>query len=194
MLITIAKMLARFRRDSRGSILVETAGAIPIVVLLAMGGAEFARYVLLHQKLDRVTASVGDLIAQQETINEQQLADIFSSIDDVLAPFDMGAEGVVIVSSSAIPAGGADCDPADILWQRTAGTYSATSVVGSVGGTATYPSVPGGFCVRVGETVISAEMFYQYTPFFWNDLIGASQIYKFSVFRPRLSKLDVVLP
>lgn len=194
MLTAITKMLARFRRENRGSILVETAGAIPIVVLLAMGGAEFARYVLLHQKLDRVAASVGDLIAQQETINEQQLADIFSSIDDVLAPFDLGTEGVVIVSSSAIPTGGVDCDTAEILWQRTAGTYSASSQVGSAGGSATYPSVPGGFCVRVGETVISSEMFYQYTPFFWNDLIGTSQIYKFAVFRPRLSKLDTVLP
>ena len=194
MLTAIARLLGKFRRDHRGSILVETAGAIPIVVLLAMGGAEFARYVLLHQKLDRVSASVGDLIAQQETINEQQLADIFSSIDDVLLPFTMGGEGLVIVSSSAIPTGGVDCDPAEILWQRTSGTYTASSAIGTQGNNATFPSVPGGFCVQVGETVISAEMFYQYTPFFWNDLIGTSQIYKVAVFRPRLAKLDVVLP
>lgn len=191
MLSAIAKLLRRFRQECRGSILVETAGAIPIVALLAMGGAEFSRYVLLHQKLDRVSASVGDLIAQQETINTNQLADIFSSVDDVLAPFELGADGIVIVSSTALLDGEAFCGATEILWQEETGTYTATSKIGAVGGGATYPT---GFCVSVGETVISAEVFFEYTPFFWNDLIGTSEIYKMAVFRPRLSKLDEVLP
>ena len=191
MLSSIAKLLGRFRRERRGSILVETAGAIPIIALLAMGGAEFARFVLLHQKLDRVAASVGDLIAQQETINTQQLADIFSSVDDVLAPFEMGVDGRVIVSSTALVAGQTLCGTTEILWQQSTGTYSATSKLGGVGDDATFP---GSFCVTVGETVISSEVFFQYSPFFWSDLIGTSEIYKLAVFRPRLSKLDEVLP
>lgn len=189
MAFTIHRLLCLFRSRGDGTILVETAAAIPIVVLLTMGGAEFARYVLLHQKFDRVAATLGDVVAQQEQINEQQMEDIFCSIGDIMQPFEIGGDGVVYVSSVMISPGGNDGDPAEVQWQRTKGTYSASCETGSEGGTATMP-----FGLKVGETVIVSEMVFAYTPFFFGQIIGASEIRKKAYFRPRLSKLDVIDP
>ena len=42
------------RHRQRGSIIVETAFVLPILVMLMMGALEVSRYVLLNQKADRV--------------------------------------------------------------------------------------------------------------------------------------------
>lgn len=176
-------------RDCRGAIAVEFAIVAPVLVALMIGTFEVTRYVLLHQKLDRMAVAASDLVAQGETITVAQLADIFAATELIAEPFAIGADGVVIVSSAYRPTGSSTTS---VAWQRSGtGSLGATSSLGTEGAPATMPS---GFLLKEGESVIVAEVYYQFRPMFAPNLVPASQLYHRAVFRPRRGTLDTIAP
>jgi len=178
-----AAALRRFLRNRRGALLPEFALAMPILILLSLGGLEVARYVLLHQKLDRVAATLGDLTAQAETLTVQEMDNLFEAVSYVLRPFEMGANGTVIVTAISASGGGGP----QVDWQRAGGgNYPATSVFGTAGGVAALPT---GFVVRDGESLVVAEVFYSYAPWVAGGVTAASELYTRALFRPRFGAI-----
>jgi Flp pilus assembly protein TadG len=183
-----ASVFARFGADRTGAILVELAFAIPILGVLTLGGYEICRFILLQQKLEGVAVEVADLVAQYETITAADVDNIFLAVDHIATPFSFESRGVVIVSSVSKASGG----PIKIDWQRSGGgTASATSQIGTVGGTATLPT---GFVVRDNESVIIAEVFYHYDPVLETNLIPmqAADLYHQALMRPRFGALSTL--
>lgn len=179
--------LTGFWRDCRGAIAVEFAVVAPVLVVLMVGTFEVTRYVLLHQKLDRMAVAASDLVSQGETITTAQLADIFSATGLIAEPFTIGADGVVIISS-VYRTGGAT----RIVWQRFGtGSLSAASQLGAENAD---PSFPAGFSLKDGESAIFAEVYYQFRPMFAPDLVPASLLYHRAIFRPRRGTLETILP
>jgi Flp pilus assembly protein TadG len=184
----IARLVSLWR-DRRGAIAVEFAVVAPVLVALMIGTFEVTRYVLLHQKLDRMAVAASDLVSQGETITVTQLTDIFAATELIAEPFTIGADGVVIVSSVYRQTG---TSTTKVAWQRSGtGTLAATSTVGAQGATATMPS---GFALKEGESVIVGEVFYQFRPMFAPNLVPASRLYHRAVFRPRRGTLDTITP
>lgn len=182
----LAERIREFLRNASGSILVETAFAMPLLVLVILGGVEVSRYVLLNQKLDRVAASIGDLIAQAETISATDVDNLFQSAQFVVRPFKLTSQGLVIVSSIGATGGG----PPRVNWQRKgAGALVASSELGVAGANA---SLPAGFTVVSGDTVIVAEVFYDYVPWLYAGVSAPSRLYHRSLFRPRLGSLTAL--
>jgi Flp pilus assembly protein TadG len=180
-------LLVRLSNDRSGSLLAEVAIALSVVTVLTLSGVEVARYAMLHQKMERVAASIADLVAQSETLNESDLANIFAAAGHVARPFDIGANGSVIVSSI----GASNANPPVVYWQRSgAGPLTAVSRFGTPGGGAT--GLPNGFAFANGETVIAAEVFFRYTPWVLPNLVDASQLYHSAFFRPRFGALTQV--
>jgi Flp pilus assembly protein TadG len=185
----ISRLLARFRDDRGGAILMEMAFAMPVMLSLLLGGVEIARYVLLHQKLDRVASSIADLVSQSGTIAVADLQNIFDAAQYVAKPFGLAAEGTVVVSSVTNPLGSAG---PEVNWQRSgAGTATAASRIGTQGGTATLPD---GFVLGDGQTIIVAEVFYDYQPWILGDVTSPSQLYQRAFFRPRYGGLTMLMP
>jgi len=183
-----AGALGPLARCSAGNISVEFALAVPVLMFLMLGTAEMARFVLLHQKLDRVATTVSDLVARAETISESQIDDIFTAVGQVADPFDLATLGVVIVSSVSNP----DGTGATIVWQRTGGgSYSASSELGAEGDT---PNLPTDFQVREGETAIISEVYYDFTPFLSELIVEPQVIYRNAHHRPRLGTLEEIEP
>jgi Flp pilus assembly protein TadG len=177
---------ARLLRCAAGNVAVEVALSVPVLLLLMLGSAEMARFVILHQKLDRVATTISDLVSRAETITESQIADIFTAADQVAEPFDLANLGVVIVSSVT----NADGSGATIAWQRSgAGSYSAVSELGVEGDE---PNLPPGFVVREGETAIIAEVFYDFTPFLSELIVEPQEIHRSAHHRPRLGTLEEI--
>lgn len=177
--------LARFARETRGAVLTEFAMAFPILVVLILGGFEVGRYVLLQQKLQSVAVETADLISQAELISGGDIDNILLAVDHIMTPFELGGNGVVIVSS----VGATGNNPPKVNWQRTGGgTASAVSKLGTPGSTATLPA---GFVVRAGESVIVSEVFYNYEPVLAMNLIPlpSGQLYNESMYRPRFGTL-----
>jgi len=178
-------MIRRLVRSRRGAILPEFAMAMPILVMMILGGTEISRYVLLHQKLDRVAATMGDLVAQAETITTADLDNLFDAAGFVASPFAMGANGVVVISSIGL----VSAQP-HVNWQRAGGgALPASSDIGTTGAVATLPD---GLTVRAGETLIIAEVFYAYTPWILGGFTNPSTLYHRAFFRPRYGSLETL--
>ncbi len=185
----VGRFARRLMRACRGAVATEFAMAMPVIMLIVLGGSEIARYALLHQKLARAAVTMADLVSQAEEISEADIAQLFSAVDPVMSPFRMGADGIVILSSVTASGG----DPAQVAWQRSGGGTFATanSGLGPEGGAA---SLPAGFVVRDGETAIVAEVFYSFAPLFTAGLIPVSTLYQRALFRPRFGSLAAVAP
>jgi len=173
-------------RCTAGNVAVEFALALPVLLLMMLGSAEMARFVILHQKLDRVATTISDLVSRAETISESQIDDIFNAAGEVAEPFDLANLGVVVVSSIT----NADGEGAVIAWQRSGGgSYSAASELGVAGDE---PNLPDGFVVREGETAIIAEVFYDFSPFLSELIVDPQVIHRSAHHRPRLGTLEEV--
>lgn len=176
-------LLRRLRRDRRGAILVEFAMTFPILVTLILGGLETGRYVLLQQKLHGVAVSMADLVSQAETLTTAELDNLFAAVGHMTRPFNLGADGVVIVSSVSA----SDGNPPVINWQRAGGGTGTTgSALGAAGDDA---NLPPNLLVRDGETVIVAEVYYNFTPFLGGKFLSPSELFNQAFYRPRFGAL-----
>lgn len=178
--------LNRFFRDRQASVITEFAAALPVLALLLLGGIEVTRYTLLYQKLDRVSSSMGDLVSQAENLTVNDLNSLFDAVQHVAWPFEFPTSGRVIITSISENNG-----QARINWQSAGGgALSAESSVGAPRGAATLPA---GMIVRPSETVIAAEVFFEFTPMF--QLFGVmteQRLYHRSFYRPRLGALSTL--
>lgn len=178
-----------FRRQLRSdhaNVAVEFALALPVLLLMFLASAELGRFVLLHQKVDRVAVTISDLVARAETISESELDDIFNAATQVAEPFDLSGRGRVVVSSIINSDGSGET----IAWQRAGGgSFSAASGIGIQGGAATLPA---DFDVREGETAIISEVFFDFEPFLSSLIVAPQILYRRAHHRPRLGTLDTI--
>jgi Flp pilus assembly protein TadG len=184
-------MLRRLWRDRAGVSIVEFALVVPILSLMILGGTEVARYILLNLKLDRLATSVSDLTSQEISVTSADMSNIFDASPNVSWPFNIQANGAIIVSSIGQVNG-----RTQVLWQRAcpgngcswSGSQTFTSHIGVQGGTATMPT---GFTVSATDNVIVAEVFYNFTPFLWR-FMPSGILYHFALTRPRLNNLTTI--
>lgn len=140
----IRRRWRRFCDDRQAVVLAEMAMAMPVVIVLALGGFEIARFTLVQQKLDRLSVTVADMVAQAETMSAGQLDQIFAATGPILAPFTMSSDGVVIVSSvsatggtgarAACAAKQGGCRRAGLVAGAGAQRRAGAGVVGASGG------------------------------------------------------------
>lgn len=181
----LRKLLRRLGRDCRGALIVEFAAAMPVLGLLLLAGVEVGRLALVNQKLDRVATSMADLVAQAETLTAAELNSLFASTGHVAWPFDLANSGVVIVSSVSDYSGSPR-----INWQRNGGGgLPAGSAIGTQGGIA---DLPDGMIVRANETIIVAEVYFDFEPVFIGAIAPAQRLYHRAFFRPRLGTLTTL--
>jgi Flp pilus assembly protein TadG len=186
--------LRRLSSDVRGGLIAEFAAAMPVLVILLLGGVEVSRFALLNQKMDRLATAMGDLVAQAETLSETELSQLFLASRHVASPFDIQERGAVIVSSMSIPPPvqvGDPPSPPKITWQRKTGGLLATSQIGAQGAG---PALPTGLALAEKQTIIAAEVYYDFKPLLIGALVPAQQIYHRAFFRPRLGALTALTP
>jgi len=178
----IKRILRRLRSNERGMAALELAFAVPIALGLTLNGVEITRYVLLHQKTERASMTVADLVSQGEVLSIDDLTSIFRAGAFITEPFDFNTNGAMLVTSVVGSPGGALVE-----WQRAFGQNPQSSSFGNQGSPA---SLPTGFVVADGESVVFAEIFYNYDPMFGGNpmlggLVGSNTVYHYAIFRPR---------
>lgn len=178
----IARSVLRFWRDQSASLMAEVGIIMPLLVFIILAGVEVGRFALLQQKLNRTAVSMADLVAQSKTMTVTDMANLYEAARFVVRPFDLNA-GVVILSSVSK----SGTNPAVVDWQCAgAGSATATSALGAAGATA---ALPAGLSLQAGQTVIYAEVFYDFTPTFMPDVVAAQRIRHTAAFRPRFGSL-----
>lgn len=184
--MSIGRLFRILARDRRGSLAVEVAMSIPIMVSLLLGGVEITRYVLLNQKVERASATMADLVSQAEKLSEEDLANLFIATRYTVEPFDLAGKGRVIISSIAKSSSDADVR---VVWQRAFGSGSGSSSFGAEGGAAVLPA---GFTVRDGENIIVGEAFFDFVPVLGDDVLGNTTLHSHAVMRPRFGSLTTL--
>jgi len=177
--MSFVRKLRRFVREQRGIAAVEFAIISTVLTMALLGGTEIARYTLMHQKMDRVSSSVADWTSQSSILMSTDFDNFFAGANQVAKPFDLGAKGIVIISFII-----AETDSTyRVSWQRTGGgTLAQASRIGTPGGIATLPA---GITLVKGDCLVAAEVYAQYDPFVFADLVGTSVVYKRSFIQPR---------
>jgi hypothetical protein len=183
----LARFLRRLRRDEHGSILTELALSLPLFVTFLTGIVEVGNYLLVNLKLQHSVVSIADLVTRDEEISEDVLVDIFNAAPQIMAPFPMGEDALVIISAVSQ----AEDVPTSIYWQRAGGGTLAVASEFGIEGEA--PSLPDGLTMRDDETILATEIFYRYEPIVF-QFIPAQTLRKQSFFRPRIGALQAVDP
>jgi len=181
------KTLRKFLKDRHGTLAVEMAMATPVIFGLLVAGVEVTRYVLLNQKVERTSATMADLVSQAEVLSEAGLNNLFAAGNHVMAPYDLGSDGRIIVSSIV----NQDGAQATIAWQRSYGGGGGASVFGSESNMAQLPT---DFVVRSGENVITVEVFFDYEPMLVTPAVTSTNVYNAALFRPRFGSLAAIAP
>jgi len=181
----ILSRLKTLAKDTRGALAAETAIALLVLSGLLMSGVEVTRYVMLHQKLERTSATVADLVSQAEALSESDFTELFAAAGYVADPFDIDGAGQVIVSGISKTSG----EAVQVDWQRGSGSGSGASHFGGEGEEAVLPD---GFTVNDGESIVVGEAFYDFTPMFADGVIDASTLYHSAILRPRFKKLTSI--
>lgn len=191
-LTPMALLLRRFQRDGAGAVAVEFALFLPLLLVMLMGGVELVAYSWAAGRVEDATAAVGDLVSQNELVDEQTLAAIFDAADTMIEANSSGEANtsqidVTVSSVLACPcAPGSDDLCYTVLWSHR---YQGRGVqVGHAVGRR-LESIPEQLAREAEESFIYTETEYRYTPRLKFLLTSshftlAEEIY----FRPRQSR------
>jgi Flp pilus assembly protein TadG len=139
----------RWRSDRRGMAAIEFAMIFPVMVSMYMGSVEISQVLTLDRKITTITAATSDLVAQEKTIDDTMIADIFAAASSMIVPYDELPITIVVTSVVADP----DDGSTTVDWSDT------------LNGTARTPgqtiTVPAGL-IGPGESLIYTEVTYQY--------------------------------
>lgn len=182
--IPLLRRLARFGRDERGVAATEFAIIATVLTFALLGGTELSRYTLMHQKMDRVSASVSNMVAQSSTMKAVDFSNMWAAAAEIAKPFDMGDATSKVIISFIVAETNSNYR---IQWQRTGGgTIGEVSKLGTEGGLATMPT---GVTMKQGDTIVAVEVYATYTPFVFPEVIGSTLVYHRSFDQPRLVDL-----
>jgi Flp pilus assembly protein TadG len=121
----------------------------PVMVSMYMGSVEISQVLTLDRKITTITAATSDLVAQEKTIDDTMIADIFAAASSMIVPYDELPITIVVTSVVADP----DDGSTTVDWSDT------------LNGTARTPgqtiTVPAGL-IGPGESLIYTEVTYQY--------------------------------
>lgn len=97
-----------FVKDKRGVGAVEFALVAPILILLYLALVELTLGLMVSRRVDHVTAAIGDLAAQSETLTNAEINDLFEIADGLMQPFPIEALEVRLTSVKKNAAGAAE--------------------------------------------------------------------------------------
>ncbi len=172
----MAGLLARLRRDRRGVSAVEFALLAPIMIGLYFGLAEFCQGFMAQKRMGHVSATVADLVAQNATITDDAVEDIFTIGSLVMRPFSAEPLSQMVTSVTRDENGVVKVD-----WSMGDG-MTARAEGSDV-------EVPDGLIAN-GESLVMTEVTYDYDSPVDYMLPGVTTFSHTYYLRPRVS--DVV--
>jgi Flp pilus assembly protein TadG len=154
----LIRKIARLRDDVAGVSAVEFAFLLPIMILLFVGGTQWTEAITIKRKVQLVTRTIGDLVAQDTGVSDAEMLSIFTAARAVVQPFS-DTTLQVIVSRVDIDSNG----NAKIGWSDSFPTGAARTVNSSV--TLPWTAATLKNTMNMANTVLVwSEATFQYTP------------------------------
>lgn len=179
---------ATFVRKDVGAIILETAIILPIALTLVGGIFELSMYILIHNKLLRVSGVICDTITRQNTTPANVVA-IMDTSEELFKPFSFDPDGTVVVSQ--ISNSKLSNDPKDMLinWQ-----YSINGGSSKFGTPGSAPvNLPNNIEVTSNQSMVITEVTYEYKPLVYTGIISPKSLYVSSVYVPRVGSMNELI-
>jgi Flp pilus assembly protein TadG len=148
----VARAQKFFLRSEKGTVAIEFAFIAPILILMFLGTIELCNALICRQKVTTLAASASDLVAQEDTISDAQLTDIFTVTNAIIYPYPTTGSRIIITSVKNDP---------NHAGQFVVDWSKASSGTGYTQGASI--TVPAGL-ITAGASVIMAQVTYTYTP------------------------------
>lgn len=187
----IKRAKRRYARDRSGLAVLEFVFIFPSMMLLLVGSIEVVAFTWATGRVEDAAGAVGDLTAQNVTMNEQTMDSLAKAGDTMIranAETAATIENVQVTVTSALACPCADGNDEfcfEVLWSHR--FSSGTPVTGHVQGMP-MTNVPSELALNPNDTLIVTEVEYEYDPKI--QLLVPDSLLKIeevSYFRPRLT-------
>ena len=171
-------------KDCRSGVsLVEFALALPVVMLVAVGGLECANVALAHLRISQIATTTADTSARVLTqMDETDVEEVFAGVDVMGNRIDFANHGRVILSSIEPNGRTGRQEGQMITWQRCHGSLNVAPAYGREGAGRTDASLaaglgPAGKKISAGNNtaVMLVEVTYEYQPLVY-DVLNVGRI------------------
>ncbi|HEY1629793.1 MAG TPA: TadE/TadG family type IV pilus assembly protein [Rhizomicrobium sp.] len=173
------RKLRAFFKDKRGLAAVEFGLIAPVMGTMLVGTVEVCNALECKQKVTSIASSVADLVAQEKTIKQTDMNNIFTAANQLIYPFS--STGSSIVVSSIMSDGNGN---GTVAWSKAQNGTTLT--------TGSAVMVPTGLmtasaCARNACSVILTTVNYSYSSPLGKYFIGSSLMSDYFYARPRKS-------
>jgi Flp pilus assembly protein TadG len=165
----------RFRDSESGVSAVEFALIIPVMLVTFFGVAEISNYILASRKVANVASIAADLVSQDKSIDDGEMANIMGALDVVIRPFNPADARIVISSVVADDNGNYS-----IAWSDA--RHTAPRAAGS----AAPAKIPTGL-IASNQGIVMAEIEFTYTSTFGKYLTSGGTVSDTFYLKPRRS-------
>lgn len=178
-------------RARRAVAATEFALIAPLVALLLVGTADLISWIRTFHRLERAASETANIVTQADRLRSGEFAAWFDIAGVIAAPTPVsGPAGATILTGVAHTNGSLQ-----VVWQQRVGDPSFLSGFGAAGGAATLPS---GYTLTAGQSVIGAEVMTRASPWFFarrilGDGAGVS-LRAYALYRPRSAPLTAIEP
>jgi hypothetical protein len=127
--------VCRAKRSRRGVSAVEFALIAPVMLLMLFGAAEASLAVAVDRKVTIGASTIGDLVAQEETLNCPMLQEMVKVTRQVFVPYDGGGAASIAVAQVVIDGGSPK-----VQWSKIVTSSGCSNA----------PSMPVGSTISIG--------------------------------------------
>lgn len=142
-------ILKRIRAAQSGMAAAEFALILPALLAMIFGAIEVTNVLIVRADVSNITSSAADLIAQESTVGDADMTNVFNSLSALIYPYSTTGARIVITSVIDDGHGGGK-----VAWSDA---YNGTAR--TVG---TAVTVPTGL-ITTGGSVVMSEVTYSYT-------------------------------
>ncbi len=215
------KIFKAIFRKNDGAAAVEFALVLPILIILAVPLADYFRYIMTLQKVNKIAASVADMVTMSSSVTSAttqavldgdatyltvgRLTCIFNTVPNLAFPYPFtGTVNRVIVTSVYRPPGTAAGAPSNYVWQVLYRNGLPLTIRPPAAINAAAHPMPATFGAQGqnmfdNENAIMVRVRYEFNPIFsfgggWIPILSTRIIDLNQVFMARNGRLDALVP
>lgn len=181
----ISKLSRFLTAEQSGSVIIEFAFAIPIMLTLFFATAILARYLQAQEKLDAATTNILDIVNQSKEISSDSLSKLAALLPDMMDPYPV-IDGEMQVIFTNVGKGDLDTCQPYAKWQLSFGGSNASKVASGAGAVANTE----GIILHPREQLMAVEAYYNVAiPLFAGEMFRfnlAPKMYRRSYGKTRL--------
>jgi Flp pilus assembly protein TadG len=94
----ILSCFSRFNKSNGGASAVEFAIIFPVMLVMLLGSVGVGQAISLNRKITLLARSLADIVAQSETVTNNDLANIFAASRTIITPFNTAPLKMMVAS------------------------------------------------------------------------------------------------